>query len=251
MGSEGIAQHAHRLAGERLGDDRPRLVRGEDALLEARKCPCLRGGNEAGADPDAVGSKHQGRGQATPIEDSACRNDGNRTLHGINNHRDERQRGDLTGVTSGLGSLGDHEVAAGIDCTAGVLDPTAHICHEDPGLVAPLNCLGRYPESCHEESRSSFDEQVDETEHVARHCRKEVDGEWLGGGGLDGGHLVDQLVLAHRRGSEAAIPARLGDGGSQPGVGNPTHAGEHHGVLDSEHLRQASLHQRPPQAVWP
>ena len=72
---------------------------------------------------------------------------------------------------------------------------------------------------------------------VSRSTPKGFDGQRL-----HARHLLDQLVGPHRRRAERADAAGLGDGGDEPVVRHPAHAGEHHRVLDLEELGQSRLH---------
>ena len=55
-------------------------------------------------------------------------------------------------------------------------------------------------------------------------------------------HLVVELLRRHRRRAERAEAARVGHRGDDRVVRDAAHPGQHHGVLDAEHLGQSCAH---------
>ena len=200
-----ILDDSHRLAREGTADGGPRFVGVEDVLFEADHSSCLWCGDEPSADPDALCAQTQGGNEPTTIKDPTCSNDGDDVVDGIDDERNQGHRGYLTGVPSCLCSLRDHEVTASIDGTSSMIDLAAHVCHENPGLVAPLNGRGRDAKPSDEHRRASLNQEIHGLEHVAGHRRQEIDAEGERSLGSRCGNLFDQLRLGHRRGTQAAV----------------------------------------------
>src|SRR5262245_3368760 len=108
-----VANDPAGLAGVRPCDDGAVLGGGKQRVLVAGNGPGFVGGDEPGADPDAVGAEGERGGEAAPVEESAGRHDGNLCADRVDDLRHERDGRHLAGVPAGLRSLGDDEVAAG------------------------------------------------------------------------------------------------------------------------------------------
>ena len=156
----------------------------------------------------------------------------------------ERHRRHGAGVAAGLGALGDDEVAPAGDGGDGVADLAAHRADEDVGVVQRVDGLAGHAEAGDEDAGAALDDVVDALLDLPRHGREQVDAERLGGQLADLGHLVGQLVGAHRRGAERADAAGLADGGDEAVVGHPAHPGEHDRVLDVEQVGETGAHGR-------
>ena len=167
----GVAHDPHRLA--RVGAAHRRLVlaAGEERVLVPEDAARLGRGDEARADPDAVGPERERGGQAPAVEDAAGGDDGDPVADRVDDLRDERERGDLSGVAAGLGALGDHEVAPGLDGTDGVLDLAAHADHDEVVLVAEVDHLGRHAQPGHECGGAALDDHLDLLGHARRAWR--------------------------------------------------------------------------------
>ena len=102
--------------------------------------------------------------------------------------------------------------------------------------------LAGHAEAGDEDAGAALDDVVDALLDLAGHGREQVDAERLGGELADLGHLLGQLVGAHRRGAERADAAGLADGGDEAVVGHAAHAGEHDRVLDVEQVGESRAH---------
>mmetsp|Transcript_8225 Transcript_8225/g.11926 ORF Transcript_8225/g.11926 Transcript_8225/m.11926 type:complete len:247 (+) Transcript_8225:244-984(+) len=97
-----------------------RVVRVHDPFLVERTSPCLRGGDETGADPDARAAHSQTRSEAPAIKNAASPHDHDlltcqrRRLpsHGIHHFGKENGCGDITSVASALTTLSANDVTA-------------------------------------------------------------------------------------------------------------------------------------------
>ena len=108
---------------------------GQQRLLVAVDRAGLGRGDEAGADPHAVGAEGERGGEAAAVEQAAGGDDRDLLADGVDDLRDERHRGDGAGVAAGLGALGDDEVAPAGDGADGVADLAAHRADEDVVVV--------------------------------------------------------------------------------------------------------------------
>lgn len=110
------------------------LVGGVDdgLLLDVERAALLRG-QEAGPHPDPHAPHGEGGGQAAAIPDPARREHGGGGSR-VDRLRPERHRSDTTRVTSGLVSLGDHQVGARSGDPRGILRiaRNAQHLHADP-----------------------------------------------------------------------------------------------------------------------
>ena len=152
----------------------------------------------------------------------------------------ERQRRDLTGVATGLGALRDDDVAAGLDRVDRVADLAAHREHQHRVLVAERDHVARHAEARRRTrvapSRMSSSTSVSSRSGSAV-SRSTPSGFVVSA--FAARISRDHLVGAHRRCAEAAEAAGLGDRGHEGAVRHAPHPGEHHGVLDAEHVSQA------------
>ena len=78
-------------------------------------------------------------GQSPPVDDSTGRHDRDVGADGVDHLGDQRHGGHLSGVAAGLGPLGHHDVAAGVERPSGVLHLAAHVDHEHAVTVAELD----------------------------------------------------------------------------------------------------------------
>ena len=101
----------HGLAGVGAGMTVPSSAGGEQRLLVAVDGARLGRGDEAGADPHAVGAERERGGEAAAVEEPAGGDDGDLVADRVDDLRHERHRRDRAGVPAGLGALGDDEVA--------------------------------------------------------------------------------------------------------------------------------------------
>ena len=87
-----VAHDAARLAREALGDHGAVLGEPDQRLLVAVDRAGLGRGDEARADPDAVGAERERGGEAAPVEEPAGGDDGHPLADGVDDLRDERHR---------------------------------------------------------------------------------------------------------------------------------------------------------------
>ena len=143
---------------------------------------------------------------------------------------------------SRLGALGDDQVAARLHRGHGVADLAAHGGDEDVVVVAELDDVARHAEAGDEHPTAMVDDGLHLGGHVAGHGGEQVDTEGPVRAVPHEVHLGHHPVLAHRRRTQAAEPAGLAHRGDQLVVAHPTHAGEHHRMLDLEDVGQAGAH---------
>jgi hypothetical protein len=173
---------------------------------------------------------------ASAVEDPACCHHRHQVADRVDDLGDQRERGHLSGMATGLGALGHHEVTAGLDRPPGMGHLAAHTDDDHVVAVAQFDHFGRHAEAGHEGGGTAFNDQLHLRHHAARHGGEEVDPERLVGGAPDGGHFVDHLVVAHGRGTEASEPTGGRDRRHQLGVRHAAHAGQHDGVLYAEQV---------------
>src|SRR5664280_676056 len=237
-----VADHPHRLAGEGTADDGPVLAGPEQRVLEAGYASGLGGGDEPRPHPHTVGAEGQRGGQAPAVEDPAGSHDGDLAAHGVDDLGNQGHGGHLAGVAPGLGALGHHDVAPGIEGPTGVGDLAAHVDDQDAVTVAELHHLGGYPQPGHEDRGTARNDLLHLAGQVTGHGGEQVDPEWLVGGRPHRGHLLHHALVAHGGRPQAAEAPGLGDGTDQRCVGDTTHAGQHHRMLDGQDLGQSCLH---------
>ena len=237
-----IADHPHGLSREGPADGGPVLLRPHQRILVAGHGPCFGGGDEPGADPHPVGSEGQGGGQPSSVEDASGGHHRDLGAHRIHDLGYEGHCGHQPGVATGLGALGHHDVAPGVEGPSGMVHLPAHVDDEDAVAVTQLDHFGRYSESGHEHRGAPLDDPLDLSHQIPGHRRQQIDAERLVGGPAHGGDLGDHLLGGHGRGPEAPEPPGLGHRGDERGVGHPTHAGQHDRVVDAEHVGQSGLH---------
>ena len=104
--------------------------------------------------------------------------------------------------------------------------------------------VARHAEAGDEDPGAAVDHDCDLGCDLARDGGEQVDAERLGRELADLGHLLDHLLVAHRRRAEAAEAAGLRDGGGEAVVRDAAHAGQHHGVFDVEQVGEAGAHAR-------
>ena len=195
-------------------------------------------------EPHAVGPQRQGGGQPPTVDDATGRHHRHPVAHGVDDLGDERHGGHPAGVAAGLGALGDHQVAPGLDGLHGVVDPAAHVDDQHVGVVAHGDHLAGDAEGPDEDPGPGVDDALDLGGHVAGHGRQEVDPPRPVGERRHGGHLGVHGLVVHGGRPQGADPAGLGHGRGQPVVADAAHAGQHHRVLDPEELGQSCLHGR-------
>ncbi len=156
-----VAQDPARLAGVRPRHDGAVLGAGDQGVLVAGDGAGLGSGDEAGADPHSVGAEGERGGEATSVEDAASGDDRDLLADGVDDLRDEGHRGDRAGVSTGLGALGDDEVAAAGDRADGMAHLAAHRGDDDPGVVEGVDDVPRDTESGDEQRRSAIDDVTD------------------------------------------------------------------------------------------
>ena len=115
------------------------------------------------------------------------------------------------GVAAGLGALGHHDVAAGLDGGDGVADLAAHVHDQHVAGVAELDDVAGDAEPGDEHPAAAVDDRLDLGLHVTGHGGEQVDAEGLVGERAHGGDLVDHPVEAHGGGAHAAEAAGLAD----------------------------------------
>ena len=162
----GVAHDPARLAGVGPGDDRAVLGQAEQGVLVAGDGAGLGRGDEAGADPHAVGAERERGGQAPPVEDAAGRDDRHLVADRVDDLGDERHGRDLAGVAAGLGALGDDDVAAGLDRRDGVAHLAAHVDDEHVAAVAEVDDVAGHAEPGDEHGGAAVDDVVDLGLHV-------------------------------------------------------------------------------------
>ena len=105
-------------------------------------------------------------------------------------------------------------------------------------MITPRDDVARHTEPGDEQRRAARHDRGDIGDHALGHGREQVDTEGGGGELAHRRDLLDHLLRLHRRGAERSDPAGVADRRDQTGVGHPTHAREHHGVLDLEQVGQ-------------
>ena len=228
----------------------PSSASADQRLLVAGDGPGLGGGDEPGADPDAVGAEGQRGGEPPTVEDPAGGDDRDPVPDGVDDLGDERHRRHRPGVAAGLGALGDDEVAAGFDRGDGVAHLAAHVDDEHVAVVAALDHVAGHAEGGDEHRHALGDEQVDALEHLVGQRGEQVDPERPVGERLRGPDLLAPSARGSSRQPRGSPkPAGLGHRGDEPVIGDAAHAGEHHRVLDLEHstgrMLSTSLSLRP------
>lgn len=167
----GVVADTHGAAGEDDCADIVVVAGGADGLLVGAGCAGLVGENEAGADPDAAGAHHQGRGKELAVVNAAGGNDldgevGQRRLGilaGLDDGGDQDCGGNVTGVAAALAALGADDVDADVEALLDVLDVANHVHVQDASLVQLVDGrLGRDADGGDEEPGARFDGDVDE-----------------------------------------------------------------------------------------
>ena len=123
-----------------------------------------------------------GRGEAAPVEDAARGDDRDLLADGVDDLGNERHRGDRAGMATGLGALGDDEVAPAGDGGDGVADLAAHRGDDDPGVVQRVDDVAGDPETGDEQRGTAVDDVADPRLDLVRDGGEQVDAERLGGG---------------------------------------------------------------------
>ena len=237
-----VADDPHGLPREGAADGRPVLFGPYQRVLVPGNRPGLGRGNEPSADPHSVGAEGQGRGQPSAVEDPAGRHHGDLGADRVDDLGDQRHGGDQAGVPPGLGPLGDHDVASGVEGAAGMVDLAAHVDDQHVVAVAEIDDVGGNPQAGHEDRRPAVDDLLHLSDQVARHGGEEVDTERLVGGVAHGRDLGHHALVAHGRGAEASEASGFGDRGDQRGIGDATHAGEHDRVVDAQKVGESGPH---------
>ena len=163
--------------------------------------------------------------------------------HRVDDLGDQGHGGDQAGVAAGLGALGHHDVAPGVEGPPGVVHLAAHVDHQDAVAVAELDHLGRAPPGRPRTPRRppSMTCSTWPTRSPGMAVSRSTP-NGLSVAARTCGDLGHHPLVAHGRGAEAAETPGLGDGGDQRGVRDAAHAGQHHRVLDTEDLGQSRLH---------
>ena len=102
--------------------------------------------------------------------------------HRIDDLGHQRHGGHQAGVTSGLGALGDHDVAAGRLGPPGMVHLAAHVDHQETVAMAEVDHVGGHAQSGDEDGCTPLDDFVDLALQVPGHGREQVDAERLVGG---------------------------------------------------------------------
>ena len=110
-----VAHRAERLAREPAADHRAVLLGAQQRVLVAGDRARFGRGDEAGAEPHAVGAERDRGREPAPVEDAARGDHRHPVADRVDDLRHERHRRDGAGVTARLGALRDDEIAAGLD----------------------------------------------------------------------------------------------------------------------------------------
>jgi hypothetical protein len=234
-----VGDHPARLARVSPGDHRVVLVATQQRLLVAADAPGLGRGDEAGADPHAVGAQRQGGRQPPPVDDAPGGHDRHTLAHGVDHLGDQGHGGDPARVPAGLGPLGDHDVAPGLDRRHRMADLAAHVHHQQAVLVAQIDDVTRHAQARDEGAGPATDDVADLGLEPLGQSREQVDAEGPRRGLAHRRDLRPHLPVDHRGRAHAAEAPGLGHGGDELVVGHPTHSGEHHRMLDLQDVGQA------------
>ena len=145
------------------------------------------------------------------VEDTAGRHDGHVRADGVDDLGDQRERRHLAGVATGLGALGHHQIAAGLDRPHSVLHLAAHADDHHLVAMALLHHLSRHAEPGHERLGAAFDDELHLLAHSARHGGQQVDPEGLVGarpGRPKSPPPSSRCPWSRRRGSRSHRPRR-------------------------------------------
>ena len=107
----------------------------------------LRCGQKRSAQPNALRAERQSGGDATTCRDTASSHDW-QWFDGLNDLRDQRHRGDASGVASCLRSLGHDDIYACLDLPRGV----ANVANQPHHLGSCVSRIGDQPRRVAERS---------------------------------------------------------------------------------------------------
>ena len=216
----------------------------EQRVLVAGDGARLGGGDEAGADPDAVGAERQSGGQAAPVEDAAGGDDRHALADRVDDLGHERHRRDVpvwppASVPWATTRSQPASTAAMAWRTLPHMLTTSTLL-----LVAQVDDVAGHAEPGDEDAGARRGDDV---------ARLSLDPVGHRGEQVDAERLVGELAHLRRSRATSSSPlmcdapsaaetAGLGDRGDEPVVRDAAHAGEHDGVLDVEELGQSSAH---------
>ena len=118
----------------------------------------------------------------------------------------------------------------------------AHAHHEHVAAVAELDDVAGHAEAGNEHGGPAVDDVGDLGHHVLRSGGEQIDAEGLVGALAHRRDLSVHLLVAHRRRAEAPEAPGLRHGGDEAVVGDASHAGQHHRVLDLQDIGQSRAH---------
>lgn len=205
---------------------------GENALAGGVGDGGFLGGQERGADPDAVGAGSEDGGKTPRGTDAPGGENGASPPYRIENDLEKRKSGNLAGVATGFGALSDDEINAGVEGTAGVLAGVDLSGNENAFAMKAIDIGGRIAEGDGDDVRLGSDGDVEKLGAALDRPDHQADAEaGIVGATGNGGFLFDgrdQGGGAHADKTEAA-----GEGNSagKATVGNAGHRGGDDGVF--------------------
>ena len=192
-------------------------------------------GDEAGADPDALGAEGQRGCQSAAIDDGACGD--HRDLHGIHDLGHKGHGCDPAGVAAGLGALGHDGVKTAVLAGLGVAHGAAHIHDLEACRMKAVDEVARGDAEARNEGRGPLlDDDVGRLLEGFGDGGQEVDAEGLLRQLADLAHLVADFLRAAACHAERSKAAGFGHGGADFGVGNTPHSREENRVFYAEHV---------------
>ncbi len=172
----GVVADAHGATGEDDCADVVVVAGSADGLLVGAGGAGLVGEDEAGADPDAGGAHHEGRGEELAVVNTTSSDDldgaagegGLLALAGLDDSGDEDGGGDVTSVAATLAALGADDVDADVEALLDVLDVANHVHVEDASLVQLVDGrLGGDTDGGDEQLGAGADDDVEELIELA------------------------------------------------------------------------------------
>jgi hypothetical protein len=123
-----------------------------------------------------------------------------------------------------------------------MLHLAAHGAHENVLLVQEVDHFTRNTETSNEDRSSALDDGLDTGVHLVGQGSEQIDAEWFLGSLANQAHFFGQFMIAHRGCAERADATSFTDCRHQFVVGHASHAREHDGIVDSEHLGESCAH---------